>query len=150
MELAEMKRPKELSVNMKKMEIMDQLLSRGSVSSARGSFRLGQGKTSCWADSRVNKFDSHLEEVPNDKPSFSKFAEPPCFSKQADATMKCLAAAKPSTLPMDGKPKKSMKFDANVFVPSVAYTGAVKVARSTPGPPSTLHLGSTPANLPPV
>ena len=51
---------------------------------------------------------------------------------------------------MDGKPKKSLKFDANVLIPRVAYAGAVKAASLTPGQHSTLPLGSTPAMLPPV
>ena len=63
--------------------------------------------------------------------------------------MKCLATTKPSSLLMVGKPKNSLKFDSNVFVPSVAYAGAVKVASSTPGSPSTLPSGSTHAMLPP-
>ena len=78
------------------------------------------------------------------------FDKPPCSSKQADAKMECLATPKPSTLPMDGKSKKSLKFDTNVFVPIVAYAGAVKGASSTPRSPSTLPLGSTPGMLPPV
>ena len=151
MELAEMKRQKELSVKMEKMEIMDQVSSRGNVSSASGSFRFRQGKTSSWVNSQGNKFDSQLEETLGDKLSFSKFDEPPCSSKRADAKMKCLATPKPTTLPMDGKPNKSLKCDANVFVPSVAYAGAVKAASLTPEPPpSTLPLGSTSAMLPPV
>ena len=132
------------------MEIMDQVSSRGSVSSASGLYCFRQGKTSSWVNSQENKFDSHLGETLDDKPSFPKLLEPPCSSKQADAKMKCLTISKPSTLPMDGKPKKSLQFDANVFVPSVAYAGNVKAASSTPGPPSTLPLGSTPAMLPPV
>ena len=132
------------------MEIMDQLSSRGSVSSAKGSFRFRQGKTSSWVNSRENKFDSHLEETPDDKSSFSKFDEPPCSLKQADAKMKGRTTRKPSTLPVDGKPKKLLQIDANVFVPSLAYAGAGKAASSTPGPPSTLPLGSSPAMLPPV
>ena len=150
MELAEMKRQKDLSVKMKKMEIMDQVSSRGSVSSASGSFRFRQGKTKSWVNSQENKFDSHLEETLDDKPSFPKLHEPPCSSKQADAKMKSLTTPKPSTLSMDGKPKKSLQFNANVFVPSAACAGTVKAASSTPGPPSTLPLGSTLAMLPPV
>ena len=85
MELAEMKRQKDLSVKMKEMEIMHQVSSRGSVSSASGSFCFRKWKTSSWVKSQDNKFDSHLEETPDDKPSFSKFVEPPCSSKQSDA-----------------------------------------------------------------
>ena len=134
MELAEKKRHKKLSVKMKKLEIMAQVSSRSSVSSASGSFRFRQGETSSWVNSQENKFDSYLEETHDDKPSFSRFKEPPSSSKQADAKMKNLATPKPSTLPTDGKPKKSLKFVANVFVPSVAYAGAVKAASSTPEP----------------
>ena len=150
MQLAEMKPQKEMSVKMKKMELMGQVSSRGSVSSASGSFRFRQVKTSSWVNSQENRFDSHLEETLDDKPSFSKFDKPPCTSKQADAKMNCLATQNPKTLPMDGKHKKSLKFDAKVFLPSVAYGGAVKAALSTPGAPLTLPFGSTPAMLPPV
>ena len=132
------------------MKIIDQVSSRSGVSSASGLFRFRQGKTSSWVNSQENKFHSHLEETLNDKPSFPKFHEPPCSSKQAAAKMKCLTTPKPSRLPMDRKPKKSLHFDANVVVPSVAYVGTVKAAPSTPGPPSTLPLGPRPAMLPPV
>ena len=138
--------------NDEKNEILGQVSSRGSVPSASGSFRFRQVKTSSWVNSQENKFDSHLEETHDDKPSFSKFDKPPWTSKskQADAKMNCLATQNPSTLPMDGKHKKSLKFDAKVFLPSVAYAGAVKAALSTPGAPLTLLFGSTPAMLPPV
>ena len=130
------------------MALMDQVSSRGSVSSASGLFRFRQGKTSSWVSSQENKFDSHLEETLDGKPLLSKVDEPPCSSNQADAKMKCLATLKPSTLPMEWNPRKSLKFDSKVFVPSVAYTGAVKASSSTPRPPSTIPLGSTPAMLP--
>ena len=58
MELVEMKRQEELSVNMKKMEIMGQVSSRATVFSASGSFRLRQGTTSSWVNSQENKFES--------------------------------------------------------------------------------------------
>ena len=88
-----------------KMEMMNQVSSGGSVSNASGSLRFQQGKTSSWVNSQENKFDSHLEETFDDKPSFPKFDEPPCSSKQADAKMKSLTLPKPSTQPMDGKPR---------------------------------------------
>ena len=49
---------------------------------------------------------------------------------------------------MDVKPKKSLKFDANVFAPSSAYVAALKPIVPTPVPPSALPLTSTPAFAP--
>ena len=97
-----------------------------------------------------NKFNSHLEETLDDKPPFSAYNEAPCSSKQADASMESLATSKPSTQCIDVKPKKSLSFDANVFVPSIASAGAVKTVAPTPGPPSKLSSASTPAVLPPI
>ena len=45
---------------------------------------------------------------------------------------------------MDVKPKKSLKFNANVFAPSSAYTAAVKPVVPTPVPSYVLPLTSTP------
>ena len=49
---------------------------------------------------------------------------------------------------MDVKPKKSFKFDANVFAPSSAYAAAVKPVVPTPVPSSASPLTSTPAFAP--
>ena len=117
MEMAEKKRQKELSVKMKKMQSMDQMYSRDSESSTSGSIRFRQEKTSYCVNSQETRFDTHLEETLDDNASICKFNEPSLSLKQADAKMKCLATPKPSTLPMDGKPKKALMFDANVFVP---------------------------------
>ena len=87
MEMAEMNRQKKLSVKMEKMEIMDEVSSRSTVSSSSWSVQFRQGKTSSWINSQENKFDSHLEETLDDKPSFSKFDEPPSSSMQLDAKM---------------------------------------------------------------
>ena len=59
-----------------------------------------------------------------------------------------MTTPKPSTLPMDGKPKKSLQFDANVFAPTSAYAAAVKPVVPTPVPSSALPLTSTPAFAP--
>ena len=62
--------------------------------------------------------------------------------------MESLATSKPSTQCIDVKPKTSLKFVANVFVPSSASAGAVKTVAATTAYSSTLPLASTPAVLP--
>ena len=145
MELAEMKRQQALSLKLKKLELADQASSRGSVSSASASVRFWHGKTDSWVNSKENNFDYHLEDALDDKPAVYDYNEPPCSSKQADARMKGLETPNPSARSIAVKPKSSLKFDANVFVPSSAYAGAVKPVVPTPVPSSALPLTSTPA-----
>ena len=64
--------------------------------------------------------------------------------------MKNLATPKPSAQSLNVKHKKSLIFDANVFIPRSACAGAVKTVMPTPAPSSTLHLAPTPADSPAV
>ena len=143
MELAEMKRQQALSLKLKKLEIADQASSGASVSGANASLRLRHGKMSSWLNSKENNFDSHLEDAPDYKPAVSDYNDPPCSSKQADAGKKGLETPNPIARSIDVKPKKSLKFDANVFAPSSAYAAAVKPLVPTPVPSSAFSLTST-------
>ena len=148
-ELAEMKGQQALPLKLKKLEIADQACSGASVSSASASLPFRHGKTSSWKNSKEKNFDSHLEDVLDDKTAVYHYNEPPCSSKQAaDARMKGLETPNSSAQSIDVKPKKSLKFDATVFAPSSANAAAVKSVVPTPVPPSALILTSTPVFAP--
>ena len=140
-----MNRQQALSLMLKKLKNADQPYSRASVSSASASLRFWHGKTSSWVNSEESNFDSLLEDALDYKPAVSDYNEAPCSSKQAYARMRGLETPKPRARSMDLKPKKSLKFDANVFLPRSAYAAAVKPVVPTPEPSSTLTLASTPA-----
>ena len=138
-------RQQALSLKLKKLEIADQVSSGASVSSASASLRFSHGKMSSWVNSKANNFDSHLEDALDYKPAVSDYNEPPCSSNQVHARMKGLETPKPTALSMDVKPKKSLKFDANVCAPSSAYSAAVKPVVPMPVRSSALPLTSLPA-----
>ena len=82
---------------MKKMEVIDQTSSRGSVSSASGSSRFKNVKTSSWVTLPENMFrpqsETKLEEEPH--PNYSN--DEPCSSKQAKARTQLLTKTAPWT-----------------------------------------------------
>ena len=143
-----MNRQQAFSLKLKKRESADRASSGANDSSAIASFCFRHGKTSIWVNSKENSFGSRQKDAQDYKPAVSDYNEPPCSSKQADARMRGLKTPKPITRSMDVKPKKSLKFDSNVFAPSSAYAAAVKPVVPTPIPSSALPLTSTPALAP--
>ena len=125
---------------------MEQASSGASASSASASLCFRLGKASTCVNSEENNFDSHLEDALDYKPAVSDYNEPPSSSKQANTRMKGLET--PKSIALDVKPKKSLKFDANVCAPSSAYAAAVKPVVPTPVPTSALPLTLTPAFAP--
>ena len=106
MVLAEMEPQRELSLKLKKLEILDQACSRGSVSSARGSLRLRAGKTSSWVHSEKNYFSSWMEDVIDDKLNITESNKQPCSCKQTNAKMKQIAVPKLAVPSEEIKPRR--------------------------------------------
>ena len=59
MELVALKRRKSLSLKMKKLEIIDLISARGSITNAGRSFCCQKVRTSSWANSKRNKLGPH-------------------------------------------------------------------------------------------
>ena len=147
MELVELTRRKSLPLKMKKLTVYYQTSPRDVVSSATGSFRFHNVRTSSWVNSQRNYLGGPLEEAIDDKPTVSECDEQPCSSKITDAKTIRLAPTKPSVRPIDMRPRKSLKVGGNVFVPNSAYAGAVSTAMPTSVPFSAIHFFSTLAVL---
>ena len=102
------------------MEIIDQASSRGVFYSKSVFLRLRAGKTSTWINPERNHFSFRKKEITEDRPNISKSNKQPCSSTQVNLKSKNFTVPKLTVPPTEMRAKKTLKFDSNVFVTSVA------------------------------